>query len=181
MRNLAMLVVFFLVMVCGGMAESAELVTIGAVEELILFPSGVRLQARIDTGAVLSSIDACDIRIEGSYVSFSLADRCGGHKMRKKLLKIKDVRTSEGRDQRPVVLMEFCIGSTRLKTRVTLNDRSAMEYPVLIGRNTMRKRFIVDVSRKNLTTPTCVNLNPAIGADLAPPAGTGNKTDTVTP
>lgn len=151
-------------------AESSEITTIGAVEDILLMPWEVRLQARIDTGAALSSIDACDIKMEGAYVSFSLADRCGGYRVRSKLLKVKEVRTSEGKDIRPVVMMEFCLGSHRIRSRVTLNDRSAMEYPVLIGRNALKKRFIVDVSRKNLAAPSCVNLNPGIA-----PAGTPDK------
>lgn len=156
------LVIAVLAVVFSMPVESAGPVTIGAIEDIVLMPWGVKLPARIDTGAALSSIDACDIRIEGDYVSFALADRCGGHKMRKKLLKVKEVRTSEGKERRPVVMMEFCMGSRHMKTRVTLNDRSAMEYPVLIGRNTMRKRFVVDVSKKNLTTPSCPNLKPGI-------------------
>jgi hypothetical protein len=32
-------------------AESSEITTIGAVEDILLMPRGVKLQARIDTGA----------------------------------------------------------------------------------------------------------------------------------
>jgi hypothetical protein len=176
MKCLVILVIALVGLPGAMSAEAAEMITIGAVEDIVLMPWGVKLSARIDTGAALSSIDACDIKIEGGYVSFALADRCGGHKMRKKLLNIKEVRTSEGKEQRPVVMMEFCIASSRIKTRVTLNDRTSMDYPVLIGRNTMRKRFMVDVSRKHLATPTCVNLNPGLGSDLLPAGAADKKT-----
>ena len=32
---------------------------------------------------------------------------------------------------------------------ITLADRSLMEYPVLLGRKLLKKRYIVDVSRTN--------------------------------
>jgi hypothetical protein len=32
---------------------------------------------------------------------------------------------------------------------VTLNDRTDMEFPLLIGRNFLRDDFLVDVSKKN--------------------------------
>jgi len=152
-------------------AESSEITTIGAVEDILLMPWGVKLQARIDTGAALSSIDACDIKMEGAYVSFSLADRCGGYRVRSKLLKLKEVRSSEGKDIRPVVMMDFCLGPHRIRSRVTRNDRSAIESPVLIGRNTLKKRFMVDVSRKHLAPPSCVNLFPG----LAPSGATDRR------
>ncbi len=34
---------------------------------------------------------------------------------------------------------------------ISLRDRSGMEFPVLLGRSFLRKRFIVDVSRSNLS------------------------------
>src|SRR5690606_16814828 len=34
---------------------------------------------------------------------------------------------------------------------ISLRDRSDMEFPVLLGRSFLRKKFIVDVSRANLS------------------------------
>ncbi len=61
--------------------EPSEKITAGAVEEIVLLPWGVRLHARIDTGAATSSPDVCDVEVEVKHVSFSLSDRCGGHKV----------------------------------------------------------------------------------------------------
>jgi Putative ATP-dependant zinc protease len=37
------------------------------------------------------------------------------------------------------------IGGKRIRARLTLADRSTQTYPVLIGRNVLRGKFIVDV------------------------------------
>jgi len=34
---------------------------------------------------------------------------------------------------------------------ISLRDRSGMEFPILLGRSFLRKRFIVDVARSNLS------------------------------
>ncbi len=145
---------------------AAEKKAIGAVEDIVIFPWGLTLAARIDTGAATSSLDVCDFKVVGKYVTFTLADRCGGHKIRRPLLGTKTIHTSDGSGQRPIVMMEICLGSTLIKTRVTLNDRSKMEYPVLIGRRTLRGKYIVDVSSKNLLPPTCPGVKPDFIPDL---------------
>jgi hypothetical protein len=147
--------------ILSGSAEAEEKTIIGAAEEVVIMPVGVRLSARIDTGAYSSSLDVCDYKVEGKYVTFALSERCGNHKMRRPLLKMKTVRTSKGSDKRPVILLDICIGSRIIKTRVTLNDRSKMEFPVLIGRRALAGKFVVDVSRKNLLPPACPGINQA--------------------
>ncbi|HRL09617.1 MAG TPA: RimK/LysX family protein, partial [Aliarcobacter sp.] len=37
------------------------------------------------------------------------------------------------------------------QTVVSLTNRSDMKYPMLIGRKFLKDRFLVDVSKKNLT------------------------------
>jgi hypothetical protein len=135
--------------------SASEKTVIGAAEEIVIMPQGVRLAARVDTGAYSSSLDVCDFKVESKYVTFALPDRCGGHKMRRPLLRMKTVRTSEGSDKRPVILLDICIGSQLIKTRFTLNDRSKMDYPVLLGRKALDGKFVVDVSRKNILPPLC--------------------------
>ncbi len=58
--------------------EAGEKITVGLVEEVILLPWGVKLPARIDTGAAVSSLDARDIVIKGNTVDFRLPEKYGG-------------------------------------------------------------------------------------------------------
>ena len=136
-------------------ADAAEKIIIGAVEDVILIPWGVKVPALMDTGAAESSLDVCDFTIEGRFVNFTLGDRCGGSKARLPLIGRRYVKTSEGSERRPVVEIEICIGSKRLRTPVTLNDRSRMEYSFLVGRKTLKGNFIVDVSLSKTVQPNC--------------------------
>jgi hypothetical protein len=136
-------------------AGTAEKVLIGAVESVVLLPWGIRVPARIDTGAATSSIDTCEIKIEGEEVRFTLADRCGGLALRLPLADVRHVQSAEQGEERPVVEIELCLGPRRLRTQVTLNDRSRLEYPLLVGRNTLAGEFVVDVSRSEIAPPHC--------------------------
>jgi hypothetical protein len=145
----------FVAVVLHTAPAAAEKITIGAVEEVMLLPWGVQFPARVDTGAGTSSIDVCEISVKGKMVHFTLADRCGGHRLILPLVEMRRIQTSEGSDERPVVEMELCIGSRRIRTHITLNDRSRLEFPFLVGRNILEGNFIVDVSRSRTAPPTC--------------------------
>jgi len=144
----------FLILVPNDV-NAVEKITIGAVEDVILFPWGVKVPARIDTGAALSSLDVCEYSVEEEFVTLTLADRCGGHNVRLPLAGWKDVQSAQGSGRRPVVELEICLGPKRIVTSVTLTDRSRMEYPFLVGRETLEKDFIVDVGRTRMAPPIC--------------------------
>jgi hypothetical protein len=155
-RTWSLLAVCFLLFFHGE-ARAAEKITIGAVEEVILLPWNIRVPARIDTGAATSSLDVCEIKPLGKKeIQFRLPDRCGGHEIRMPVVAWRSIQSTEGKpNRRPVVEMEICLGSRKLRTQVTLNDRSQMEYPFLIGRRTLDGNYIVDVSRSNILPPRC--------------------------
>ncbi len=146
--------VVLLILVPADM-NAHEKITVGAVEDVILFPWGVKVPARIDTGAALSSLDVCGYAVVGKFVTLTMADRCGGHEARLPLVGWKEVQTAEGSWRRPVVKIEICLGPKRIVTSVTLTDRSRMEYPFLVGRETLEKDFIVDVGRTGIAPPSC--------------------------
>jgi hypothetical protein len=136
-------------------AYPQDKITIGEVEEIILLPWGVRMPARIDTGASQSSIDAQDLKIEDNMAEFRLHKRYGGLRLRLPVIEWQDVRSSEARDRRPVVEMEFCLGPRRIRTKVSLNDRSMVTYPLIIGRDVLRNNFVVDCTQSNCSPPKC--------------------------
>lgn len=128
-------------------------ITIGAVEDVVLLPWKVAIQARVDTGATTSSLDARDIKeLPGKKeIEFRLPERCGGHLVRRRLRGWRTVTSSDGKsERRPVVNMEFQLGERSFNSKVTLTDRSHMKFPMLLGRNTLGGRYIVDVSHTNL-------------------------------
>lgn len=57
-----------------------------------------------------------------------------------------EVRSSNGQAQeRYLVRIQISIGGRKIRSKFTLADRSTQIYPVLIGRNTLRGKFVVDV------------------------------------
>jgi len=138
-------------------AYAEDKITIGDVEDVVLLPWGITVKARIDTGAAISSLDVCEITWkEKNEIEFKLSKRSGGFQVRLPVKAWKKIRSPEGSmERRPIVELEICLGPKRLRTEVTLNDRSHMDYPLLIGRKTLKGEFIVDVNHSYLFPPSC--------------------------
>jgi hypothetical protein len=61
----------------------------------------------------------------------------------------KDFKSSFGeKEKRFCIQTTLKIGRKKIKSSVSLTDRSDMKFQVLIGRKTLLRRFMVDVSRK---------------------------------
>jgi len=141
-----------------GTANAEEKTTLGAVEDVILLPWRVSLPARIDTGAAKSSLDARELVIQDGMAEFKLPQEFGGMQLRLPIIEWKHIRSPDGRQKRPVVELELCIGSKRIRSKVNLTDRSMVKYPLILGRNFLRGNFIVDVKRQRTAPPSCPDL-----------------------
>lgn len=131
---------------------------IGAIENVRLVPPNVILKARIDTGAKTTSIDARNItpfeRDGKQWVRFVCVAGEKEHTIERKVLKTVLIkRHGEESQDRYVVNMRIILGEVSQLIPVTLNDRDAYKYPVLIGRNFLRDYFIVDVAKKYRLKP----------------------------
>jgi hypothetical protein len=135
--------------------QAGEKIVVGEIEDVILLPWGVKLPARIDTGAALSSLDARDLKVEGGFAEFRLSKKYGGMQLHLPIVDWLTIRSSEASEERPIVEVELCIGSKRVRTRVNLNDRSTVKYPLLIGRNTLKEQFVVDCTQERCSPPAC--------------------------
>ena len=134
--------------------------TIGLVEEIILLPWGVKMPARIDTGAATSSLDVRDLRVKDKMAEFRLPDKYGSATIRLPVKAWKVIRSAEARERRPVVEVELCVGPKQLRARVNLNNRSQVQYPFLIGRNILQENFLVDCMKEYCNPPSCPVLLP---------------------
>lgn len=117
------------------------------------------IKAKLDTGARTSSVHAYDVEVVGEgddeRVRFRIqpwqesADdaviiECPVHDRR-------TVRSSSGHaEERIVVLMDVAIMGRVVSTEVTLSNRDAMGFRMLIGRQALRHGFVVDSSRSFL-------------------------------
>jgi hypothetical protein len=160
LSRLSLTAVVIFCMIGGETVESAERVTIGLVEDVILLPWGVRIPARIDTGAATSSLDARELTIKENMAEFKLPAKYGGMQLHLPIVDWKTIRSAEARDRRPVVEIELCIGPKHLRARINLNDRSQVKYPLILGRNVLRKNFAVDCMKAHCAPPTCPEVRP---------------------
>ena len=137
-----------------------DALTIGWVEKARLTlgkPLGgldhVGIKAKVDTGAKTSSIHAVDIqpfvRDGMDYLGFTFPCNGNTRHVEAPLLRRGIVKSSEGQKvERYFVMAHINIGPVEAPIVLSLNDRSTMIYPVLLGRSFLRQKFLVDVSRK---------------------------------
>jgi hypothetical protein len=142
-------------------SHNAALPVVGGVEEVILMPWGVRMHSRVDTGAAMSSLDARGIRVRTVRGQKAVRFVLVGDDGRRAALDLplsgfRRVTTSDGGiEKRPMVEMDVCFAGHRVRAEFTLNDRSHMEYRVLIGRNILAGRFLVDVAARHIGDASC--------------------------
>ncbi|MDP1539447.1 MAG: ATP-dependent zinc protease [Moraxellaceae bacterium] len=134
---------------------------VGEIEPIYLFDPNLVYDARIDSGAQTSSIDARNItrfeRDGKAWVRFDLPVPGGGAEkfvtLERKV--VRNVRilqsTSDGAQRRAVVHMQFAIGSHKQVAEFTLTGRDNLTFPILIGRNVLRDIMLVDVGKQNKT------------------------------
>jgi hypothetical protein len=135
-----------------GLNEYAELADID-----------LQVAAKLDTGAKTASLSARDIkhfkRDGESWVRFYLAiDDAHAHPIERPLARLSKIkRRADDFDPddekkytaRPVISLDVCMGGALRNIEVNLTDRSAFQYPLLIGSEAL-KRFdaLVDPSLK---------------------------------
>jgi hypothetical protein len=108
------------------------------------------IESRIDTGATNSSLHCTDIeKIGDNFVKFKVL---GQNSFVKPISKIKDVKSSNGiSHKRFFIKTEVLILGKMYISELSLNDRSNMTYPFLLGRDILIQGFLVDVNKENLS------------------------------
>jgi len=127
---------------------------IGMVEKVLVDPGDLLLDARIDTGANKTSLDAQNLQIVNEdgqdWAMFSI----NGTAMRGRVVKYVRIKQHGTTSQRrPVIMLKVTLGSVTQNVNATLTDRSNFKYKMLVGVNFLKDHFIVDVSQKYLTKP----------------------------
>ena len=130
-----------------------EKVIIGRSDMVDLPDFGIEnIRAKIDTGAYRSSLHCSNIYEEGGKLKFTPLTGETEHEVTFDTWEIKTVKSSNGEAQeRYVIQTRMILFGRVLKTTLSLTDRSEMRNPLLIGRKLLNGKFIVDVSKKNLS------------------------------
>ena len=121
------------------------------------------IDCKIDTGARTSSIHCEEISVKKkhnhSVLHFILLDKSHPefqnivHSFDK--FRVQKVKSSTGHsEKRYVISTKDKIFDEIIETEFNLANRKAMNYPILLGRKFLSKRFVVDVSKRNLSLKT---------------------------
>ena len=146
----------------SGPAESADpdaKIVLGWVENMRLLPQRMLLKAKLDPGARSSAIHAEEIeefeRDGRRMVRFTILREHDNPDSERLVLERPLVREvnikmrpgeggSEGPQERLAVRLEFCLAGERYNTLFSLTNRDNFNYPVLLGRQFLSNRILVD-------------------------------------
>lgn len=143
------------------MLMANQLQTIGR-QEIIDLPEFdlENVEAKVDTGAYTSSINCSRLKtkeIDGVehltfYLSGSKIHEKKARRFVTKNFKKKRIRSSNGQmEERFIITTTAVFFGKKIKMDFSLADRSKMKFPILLGRKLLSKKFVVDVSKKNLS------------------------------
>lgn len=112
--------------------------------------------AKIDTGAYTAALHCNQIEerevsgekklfftvLDPSHSDYNSHEYCFANYWK------KTIKNSFGEsEERFIISVLICIGTRKVRSRISLTDRGSMRYPVLIGRRLLKNKFIVDVSK----------------------------------
>ncbi len=118
-----------------------------------------QLDAKIDTGARMAALHAEDLSIQGRKVKFTLMLSGKSKRCESRLVDVKRIKSSNGAiEKRPVIETDIQIGLHQFSALITLTDRADMGVPMLLGREILKGRFLVNPARTFLMRPKKVNL-----------------------
>ncbi|MBN2112013.1 ATP-dependent zinc protease [Candidatus Woesearchaeota archaeon] len=117
----------------GKEPKKTERLVIGLSEPITLIglKGKKKVIAKVDTGADKSSIDlnlAAELQL-GPVVKISL------------------IKSASGNRKRPIIGSDVIFAGREMKVHFSIADRSHMKYKVLIGKNILKKGFLIDPSR----------------------------------
>ncbi|MFZ4714438.1 MAG: ATP-dependent zinc protease [Bacteriovoracaceae bacterium] len=111
------------------------------------------IKAKVDTGAKTSSLHAFDIKTFKKsghlYTKFKIHPLQDSKEVivncQAKVVDERVVSDSGGhKEKRLVILTPIMIGKHVFETEITLSDRESMHFRMLLGRATLKKKFLVN-------------------------------------
>jgi hypothetical protein len=151
------------------MTEDNDKLILGALEVCALPELQITdLHIRVDTGAKTSSLHVDNIeakRIKGvKWVSFDIhPDIHNVDRVVRRASRVKEVRliksSNAAKEKRYVIETLITLGGRTWPIEVTLTDRSNMSYLMLLGRQAMMDRVLVNPSREYLLQPDLTSVS----------------------
>ena len=129
---------------------------LGEDEYIYIKEADATFDARIDTGAAVSSISAKNItefeRNGKRWYRFTIEANDQSFEVEAPYVRTSQIRQSSKNTltERIVVSLNLKIGSFSTKSEFTLTDRTHMQYPLLIVRTLIQDIAVVDVARDHI-------------------------------
>ncbi len=129
--------------------RKAQRPLIGWRERVSLPTLGLKLiVAKIDTGARSAALHAENITVDGHHVRFDVPMNGRVHHCVLPVRGMRRVRSTSGHTElRVVVETDVVIGETSFLAEITLTNRTDMGVPMLLGRTSVRGRYLVHPGR----------------------------------
>lgn len=123
--------------------------------EFVSFPELdiAQAHARIDTGARTSSISVVKVRQHNDRLEVFFYGQPNKSQWFDTFEKTVVFSSNGQAQERFKVRLLVVIAGKRVRGWFTLADRSSRVYPVLIGRNVLHSKFVVDVTQGRVPTP----------------------------
>ncbi len=137
-----------------------EPLAVGWLEKVRVYPGGIEIAAKLDTGADATSLHALPIlhfKSDGQdWVAFDLLGATGeAVRVERRVVRNARIKRAGAVQSRPVIRLAICLGPIYREVEVNLVDRSGMNLPMLIGRNFMMHRVVIDPGLKFTVDPDC--------------------------
>jgi hypothetical protein len=114
------------------------------------------IHAKIDTGAYNCSLHCTSNEVVNGVLEFVLLDdehpEFTGHKYYFNKFAQREIRNSFGEAElRYVIKTKIKIFDRLIRAEFSLSNRGNLKFPVLLGRKILRDRFLIDVTKKDLS------------------------------
>ena len=166
-KNVSSLISFCIFTVALGssaLADEAdgETATLGYIENIEVGNLGLEMKGKLDTGADSSSVHAYNVEVykrgkRDNWVKFRLRGKDGRSiRYDQNVIRFAAIKTKTGGTiRRPVIRLPLCVGGRRGDAEVNLADRGSFEYDILIGREFLANRILVDSGNTFLADESC--------------------------
>lgn len=139
-----------------------EPVTFGYIENVAVGNLALEMKGKLDTGADTSSVHAYDVEVykrgkRDNWVKFRLIGKDGRSiRYDQNVIRFANIKAKTGGTiRRPVIHLPICVGGRSARAELNLADRGEFEYDILIGREFLANRILVDSSRTFMAEEEC--------------------------
>ncbi len=115
------------------------------------------IKAKVDTGAKTSAIHAVNIELvkikSKKYVHFDVPPVQANHNLivrcKAPVIDERSIMNSNGhKEHRYVISTTIKLGEEKWEIEITLSNRDPLKFPMLLGREALRKHVLIDPNKK---------------------------------